>query len=656
MLRDWNRDGHEDIFTYHPTGIKAYTYVADTVGFHFELVQNFNPGFGFNTNVDFLFHFSYGYISNIIFPSIDYPAIDDIDNDGDLDILAFGCEVCPYAAFITWFKNTSIELTGSTDTLSFTMVTECWGNFAESVFTNNIVLNQMCRPDGTPPDGTIPLQIQRSSRHTGSTVLTLDLDGDNDRDVILGDYGYASLKAVINGGDSTSANATTVDTLFPGYNIPALMDTFPASFYFDADFDGKKDLIVAPNDYGLAFENFNNVLYYKNNGTTNNPIFDYQTKRMFVGDMIEVGSGAHPTFADINGDGEMDLVIGNYGYYNPAFQFSSGLAYYKNIGSGLNPIFELVTRDLGNLSSFNLFELAPAFLDVDADGDLDLFVGDQQGQLHLFENIAGPGVQADFQLVTMNYNGIDVGSNATPFFADVDRDGDPDLLVGEKNGNINLFINTDSAINLVFSSTPDNDMFGNIDVTLPTENFGYSSPVVTPLDSTGENYMLVGTNRGDVLVFRGLDSNLTGNFVQVNTLKIEGSRIGLGAGDLNNDGKIDLVVGDNLGGCYLFLKETDSIAIIDTTSVRELEPQSRLFIFPNPAKDQVNVMIKSARAGNATLLVFDVFGRQLLNETYKIGSASETVILQTNTLSPGIYIVRCTAPDGGKMEEKLIIR
>ncbi len=52
------------------------------------------------------------------------------------------------------------------------------------------------------------------------------------------------------------------------------MVTFPAPYYFDADNDGNKDLIVAPCISGPA-ENYNNILFYNNTTNNSTNVFDY---------------------------------------------------------------------------------------------------------------------------------------------------------------------------------------------------------------------------------------------------------------------------------------------------------------------------------------------------------------------------------------------
>ncbi len=60
--------------------------------------------------------------------------------------------------------------------------------------------------------------------------------------------------------------------------------------------------------------------------------------------------------------------------------------------------------------------------DIDADGDIDMFIGETQGNIHFYRNV-GTAQQAEWQLVTEEYNGINVGSNSVPTFVDIDTPG-----------------------------------------------------------------------------------------------------------------------------------------------------------------------------------------------------------------------------------------
>ena len=137
-----------------------------------------------------------------------------------------------------------------------------------------------------------------------------------------------------------------------------------------------------------------------------------------------MGSYAKPVFIDIDNDGDHDLFIGN----------SSGKIYcYRNDGDASNPIWTFVTD---NYNSIDVGSYAkPAFIDIDNDGDYDLFIGNFSGQIYYYGN-DGDASNPSWVYITDNYNSIVVGDRATPTFADINNDGDQDLFVGTRGGGI----------------------------------------------------------------------------------------------------------------------------------------------------------------------------------------------------------------------------
>jgi hypothetical protein len=131
ILKDYNNDGLEDIFTYSKEypGIVVYKNVSDTeLKFELEVYP-------------FLTSFQGGGEVNILVTGVDYPGIADIDGDGDLDILVFGV----FGSFVQYHRNMSMELFGHADSLKFEEVTRCWGRFAENDESNIIYLDT-CQP------------------------------------------------------------------------------------------------------------------------------------------------------------------------------------------------------------------------------------------------------------------------------------------------------------------------------------------------------------------------------------------------------------------------------------------------------------------------------------------------------------------------------
>ena len=117
------------------------------------------------------------------------------------------------------------------------------------------------------------------------------------------------------------------------------------------------------------------------------------------------------------------------------------LLLFENIGNDSIPSYDLIDRDWLGLSTIALnttlnlpaLNLSPTFGDLNGDNDKDLVLGDADGKLHLFINTGG----GNFQLAHSFMN-IDVGQFAHPQLIDVDRDGLTDLIIGEQDGTINF--------------------------------------------------------------------------------------------------------------------------------------------------------------------------------------------------------------------------
>ena len=86
---------------------------------------------------------------------------------------------------------------------------------------------------------------------------------------------------------------------------------------------------------------------------------------------------------------------------------------------------------------------APALVDIDGDGDLDIVSGNRSGKLELILN-KGTGKKPKWIIDDLNISQIDVGSFSTPLLRDMDKDNDLDLLVGNGRGLIIYYENKGS--------------------------------------------------------------------------------------------------------------------------------------------------------------------------------------------------------------------
>ncbi|MDX1446944.1 VCBS repeat-containing protein, partial [Lishizhenia sp.] len=230
---DYDNDGDLDLFTYGIGGVRVYKNTSSGNQLSFDL---------FKSELKSIYN---GGPATLFVSSSDIPALVDVDHDGDMDILTFSNS----GGTVEYHKNLSIENYGNVDSLEFEIYNECWGQFEEGNTDNSITLNSTNPPcDGT----TWVTNPQRGNRHSGSTVLAIDIDNSGVYDLVLGDVSHENLVLVTNGGTAVNQNSamTSFDLNFPSNTTPANLQIFPAAYYLDVNHDGIKDLVVGANAKG----------------------------------------------------------------------------------------------------------------------------------------------------------------------------------------------------------------------------------------------------------------------------------------------------------------------------------------------------------------------------------------------------------------------
>jgi len=229
LLRDYDLDGKKDIFSYVSGGIGVWKNKSSSGTNTFDKVTS-----------PYVYSSQFGNMSNLYVSKVDIPDINDIDDDGDLDVLTFGV----IGSRLEYHQNFSVEKGYGWDSLDFEMKNACWGHFIETGFnTNTCILFDTCSSNvANPHSSTHP-------KHSGSTVLSLDLNNDNVKDVILGDVSFSNLVALENDNTGINMNTSFVsqDTIFPSNTVPVDLFLFPGAFYEDINLNNIKNLIVNPN-------------------------------------------------------------------------------------------------------------------------------------------------------------------------------------------------------------------------------------------------------------------------------------------------------------------------------------------------------------------------------------------------------------------------
>ena len=672
---DYNQDGLKDIFTFNGiSGLRLYRNdsYADGDGYHlaFALVSDGLPAlmFGSPTPV---------YCTNE-----DFPVIADIDGDGDWDILNFW--VPSSGDFLLFYRNFAMENLGRADTFCLEVADWSWGCFVESEESNQIFLDscssrnetlesvQWLKGENPGSESVFPADAKNETKHAGSTIFGLRNPQSGLYDIVLGDVGYPGLYYLQNGGMPEEAHIAAYDTVFP-LSDPVQLYNFPviSTIYYR---DTLCYLLSPYETDPFNAEGSQSVWRYAETGS--GPAWSRLLQKDFLQDrMLDFGAGAYPAAYDYDHDGLTDLVVGNYGRKTGAYYelgdwntvMVSSLALLRNVGTASQPAFELVSDDFLGLSEWGLRALYPCFSDLDGDGQDEMVLGMEDGRLWLFRiQDAGLGKSLG-QAVLLDSNFLEVTLNrfSAPVFFDLNQDGLPDLIAGERQhvwqtrpqrltkGSLTYFENQGAGADGIPVFVKQTDSLGGVDVIDRSfSNFGYARPSFFQAED-GEIYLACGSENGEVFLYSGIRGNPDGAFTYLGKIACGGlgeggaeaaSRkldVGIHAApllyDFTGDGLPELIVGNQCGGLQYFT--SDALSIWEDAASAPPSPKLDIKIYPNPVYSGFYLEVPCP----GVFRLFDAGGRLVRYCRLKDGKQ----YIELQDMMPGIYIGRFQASNGG---------
>lgn len=650
LLRDYNNDGYEDIFTVGPQSYIIYKNISYTVSGRPAFVElppiyyrNMSPS---GSTIE------YNAMST---PSIHLPGIYDIDFDGDLDIMSYS----NLGGAIILYMNYQVEKNLPADSIDMYLVDLCWGYFTD-YDCNNYIVNTCSKN---------PEWRLYGERHTaGSSITLFDADDDQDIDLLIGNEGCSHMTMLYNAKPNNMMQYDSFymyDTNYVAQGNRAEVSIYPAAYFMDIDNDGKRDLVYAPNstDWQYFIEEINQVRWFRNIGTDKAPQWAQQ-QALITPEIIDNGNHSSWSSADWDGDGDLDMLAAVNVNAFKTRDTADQIYLYENIGSKTSAKFQLKATDFGGFKSQRINSLTIATADMDNDGKLDLVCGNDKGEIMYYRNTSSSAntLTPAFQFSNSTFPGfsLDVGGFSAPAIADINKDGLKDLVIGRSDSMLSYYRNNGTPSNPSFGIVTSkfgnikafdsigtqyifDDTFAIIGYTVVYEKATYSRPAIMDIDGNDTLEIIVSNSLGTLRMYQIDGDKPTSTFKQYDSFYYRsgiqsqkfykpdmGNFTSVCLADLNNDSVPEIIVPINRGGVQYLkpgFRYSHKVSVAGPTS-------QHINVYPNPADNRLECLINPSEI--ASIEVYDVLGRPMVAD---IQSNGDYTALNTESYNSGFYVL-----------------
>lgn len=530
-------------------------------------------------------------------------------------------------------------------------------------------------------DTTFPSFDQKVDLHLFPAAYFLDVDNDSIKDMIVASNSTSQVASEFSlsrnnihfykgTGNPNSPFAFQRQNFLNRDFIDFGLRSAPA--FFDYNNDGLFDILVGNEGYVDSSGNpVSQLALIENTGTAGSPSYQLIDENYADINTIPLNiaanaptRGAFPAFADLDNDGDQDLILGDY---------HGRVHYFKDTSAqNQNAAFTLEEAAFQGIHVSN--EATPALLDLNGDSLHDLVIGSGYGELQFHYNLGtsnNPIFNLSVQSISWqsgNTIRYQLRGNPNLNLLQLGQKVDINTPLNPNNGVIQTITSINNSQNYIDCAHPfrtdgsddENNSTAVMDYSIKhfggirlSQNSYNANPSPFLYEKNGDIKMVLGTRDGRVFYYDSISNNLDGNFHLADSNYLDpnnyyGQYVSISGADINNDNKIDFIIGNQNGGLNLFTAQFGVGLNENQATINQ--NQFDFSLYPNPTESQFTVELNQF-VPNTEIRIYTINGQLILEE--KLSRIKNQ--FNANDISNGFYMVEIKN-ERGAFTKKLIIQ